>query len=64
MRYGGLLFMGHKDSLLPVINMKYLEHLPHDTYRISHYNERLFLQIFEMPDERPLILFLRYWGRK
>ena len=22
--------------------MKYLKHFPHDTYRISHYNERLF----------------------
>lgn len=60
MRYGDLLFTSYKDSLLPVINMKYLKHLPHDTYRISHCNDRLFLQIFEMPDERPLILFLRY----
>ena len=34
--------MGHKDSLLSVINMKYLKHLPHDTYRISHCNDRLF----------------------
>lgn len=42
MRYGGLLFTGHKDSLLPVINMKHLKHLPYDTYRISHCNDRLF----------------------
>ena len=42
MRYGDLLFTSHKDSLRSVINMKYLKHLPRDTYRISHYNERLF----------------------
>lgn len=51
-----------KDSLLPVINMKYLEHLPHDTYRISHYNERLFFADIRNARRKTIDLIFKVLG--